>query len=106
MDAVLPELDHPGEAALGPAVLQVAFARKQRPQREHAIEDQLVVEAHDQHRQVLAQRAHEDREIRGDGGLADPALVRGDGEHEGASGRVGGRGEHGGNFIHPVGWRP
>ena len=72
-------------------------------QREHAIDDPLVVEADDQHRQVLAQRAHEMARLVGERRLADPALVRGDGEHgRPREARRGVRSTHGGE-LYPSG---
>jgi hypothetical protein len=50
------------------------------PLCEHAIEGGLIVEAEDQDRQVLAQSAQIDGQVRRERGLADAALVAGDGD--------------------------
>ena len=61
--AVLAHVDQPLEAALGPAVLEVAFADRLALEAEHALDHALVVEREDQDRQVFVQRAQVDREI-------------------------------------------
>jgi hypothetical protein len=75
VDAVLPELDDLGEGAFGPAVLEVSLAGAGHPQGEHAVDDALVVQTDDQHRQVLPQRPDVDRQIGGQRRLAHAALV-------------------------------
>jgi hypothetical protein len=108
VDAVFADPQDAIEAALGPAVLQVAFPGARRTQGEHAIDHALVVEADQRHREVLAQGAQVDRQVRCEARLAHTPLVRGDGQ-DGAYARrrePGGGLGHGENCTHPVGWRP
>ena len=73
--AVLAELRRTRQAALGPGVLQVGVAGPRLAQAEHPVDRPLIVEPHDQHRQVLAQRAGIDRQVGRERRLPDAALL-------------------------------
>jgi len=104
--AVFPDPDHALESALCPAVLEVAVSGRGGTQGKHAIEDLLIVETHDQYRQVLPQSPQIDRKIRHQRGLSDAPLVGRDRENRRTGRRVGGAFLHGTKCTHRVGWKP